>query len=263
MMRNAATFSQSLSIALPATATTVRPHILVVDDEPAIRQLATAYFVENDMRATAVASGAQMHEALTQNAIDVVLLDVRLGQEDGMLLARNLRDQSNIPIILVTGKREEADRVMGLELGADDYVTKPYSRRELLARVRAQLRRSQLLRETLPTRDDDKLRAYRFHGWELNLRSRRLTSPGGARVALSNSEFNLLQAFCAAPGRVLTRDRLLELSRLHSAEVFERCIDVQVLRLRRKIEEDPAHPRCILTERGAGYRFDAPVEVLR
>jgi two-component system, OmpR family, response regulator len=150
---------------------------------------------------------------------------------------------------------------MGLELGADDYITKPFNPRELLARIRAVLRRYQTAGEILPARDE-KRRAYRFEGWELNLRTRRLTGPGQQRVELTNGEFSLLQAFCAAPQRVLTRDQLLELSRLNSAEVFDRSIDVQILRLRRKIERDPAQPEYIKTQRGAGYIFNAPVQVV-
>src|SRR5258706_29890 len=178
-----------------------------------------------------------------------------------VLLDDNDTLHPSVPIIIVTGKQDEADRVMGLELGADDYVTKPFSPRELLARIRAVLRRYQTARAVLPPRGD-KRRAYRFAGWELNLGSRRLTSPEGSRVELSHGEFNLLQAFCAAPQRVLSREQLLDLSPLHGAEVYDRSIDVQVLRLRRKIEPDPAQPQYIRTERGAGYVFSATVEVL-
>ena len=178
-----------------------------------------------------------------------------------MQLAKKLRETSEIPIIIVSGRKDEADRVMGLELGADDYITKPFSSRELLARVRAVLRRYQTAKEVLPARNE-KRRAYRFAEWELNLRTRRLTGAGGTRVDLTNGEFSLLEAFCAAPQRVLSREQLLDLSRLHNAEVYDRSIDVQILRLRRKIETDPSQPEYIKTERGAGYVFDAPVAVL-
>jgi DNA-binding response OmpR family regulator len=192
--------------------------------------------------------------------VDLIVLDLKLRTEDGMNLARKLRDESTIPIIMLTGRSDEADRVMGLELGADDYVTKPFSPRELLARIRAVLRRYQAPSDA-PGRDD-KRRAYRFVGWELNLRTRKLTSPDGRKLDLSNGEFSLLAAFCSSAQRVLTRDQLMTLSRLHNAEVYERTVDVQIVRLRRKIEPDPARPELIVTERGAGYIFVPPVESL-
>jgi two-component system, OmpR family, response regulator len=238
------------------------PHILAIDDDAAMRNLIASYLGENDLRVTTVASGAEMAAVLAANAIDLVVLDLRLEGEDGLQLARQLREDGQTPIIIVSGRQAEADRVMALELGADDYLTKPFGPRELLARIRAVLRRYQVAAELLPARRDER-RAYRFGGWELNLRSRRLISPQGERVDLTNGEFNLLQGFCAAPQRVLTREQLLELSRLNSAEVYDRSIDVQILRLRRKIEPDPARPRYIRTERGAGYVFSVPVEVLR
>jgi len=237
-------------------------HILAIDDDPAMRELVANYLSGNDLRVTAVATGAEMAQAFADHAIDLVVLDLRLVGEDGMQLARKLREESKVPIIIVTGKQEEADRVMGLELGADDYVTKPFSPRELLARIRAVLRRYQTAREVLPAQGE-KRRAYRFAGWELNLGSRRLTSPHGSRVELTHGEFNLLHAFCAAPQRVLSREQLLDLSRLYGAEVYDRSIDVQVLRLRRKIEANPALPQYIKTERGTGYVFSVAVEVLR
>jgi DNA-binding response OmpR family regulator len=226
-----------------------------------MRKLVADYLGENGVRVTAVATGTEMAQALAQYAIDLIVLDLRLAEEDGMQLARKLRQDSAVPIIIVTGKQEEADRVMGLELGADDYVTKPFSPRELLARIRAVLRRYQTAKEVLPPRSD-KRRAYRFAGWELNLGSRRLTSPEGRRVEVSNGELNLLQAFCASAQRVLTREQLLDLSRLNGAEVYDRSIDVQILRLRRKIEPNPAQPQYIKTERGIGYVFNVTVEVL-
>jgi DNA-binding response OmpR family regulator len=236
-------------------------HILAIDDDPAIRKLVCDYLGGNDLRVTAVANGAEMARVLGQHAIDLVMLDLRLAGEDGMELARKLREERATPIIIVSGKHDEADRIMGLELGADDYVMKPFSPRELLARIRAVLRRYQTARELLLARGD-KRRAYRFAGWELNLGSRRLTSPEGRRVDLSNGELNLLQALCAAPQRVLTREQLLDLSRLNGAEVYDRSIDVQILRLRRKIESNPAQPQYIRTERGAGYVFSVAVQAL-
>ena len=240
---------------------TLQPHVLAIDDDPAIRQLIADYLGENELRVTTAATGEEMTRALAEQPIDVVVLDLRLKSEDGMELARKLRQDSSVPIIMVTGKRDEADRVMGLELGADDYITKPFSPRELLARVRAVLRRYRIVQDVLPARDERR-RAYRFAGWELNLRTRRLTSPSGERIELTNGEFSLLQAFCAAPQRVLSRDQLLELSRLNRAEVYDRSIDVQILRLRRKIEESPNQPSLIRTERGAGYYLNSTVETL-
>jgi len=236
------------------------PHILVIDDEQTIRELVSTYLSKNDMRVTCGNSGREMFEIFDRESIDLVLLDLKLQGEDGMQLARTLRERATVPIVLLTGRDEEADRVMGLELGADDYVTKPFSPRELLARVRAVLRRYQV-QATLPERDGAR-RAFRFSGWEFNLRTRRLVSPAGDAVDLSNGEFSLLNALCRAPQRVLSRDQLLSLSRLHEAEVYDRTIDVQIRRLRLKIEADPAAPTLIVTERGAGYRLASEVETL-
>ena len=236
------------------------PHILVIDDDIGVRELMVEYLGKNDLRVTARASGREMFEVLEREAIDLVLLDLRLPGEDGMQLARALRERANVPIVLLTGRNEEADRVMGLELGADDYVTKPFSTRELLARLRAVLRRYRT-QAVLPERDNVR-RAFRFSGWELNLRTRRLTSPEGRAVELSNGEFSLLSAFCRAPRRVLSREQLLSMSRLHEAEVYDRTVDSQIHRLRTKIERDAAAPALIVTERGSGYRFAADVESL-
>lgn len=236
------------------------PHLLVIDDDPDVRDLVGDYLGGNEMRVTAASSGKEGFAVLDQQAVDLVLLDLRLPGEDGMQLLRALRDRATMPIVLLTGRAEEADRVMGLELGADDYVTKPFSPRELLARVRAVLRRYQV-HSLLPQRDDAR-RAFRFSGWELNLRTRRLTSPAGKPVELSNGEFSLLSAMCRSPGRVLSRDQLLTMSRLHEAEVYDRTIDVQVHRLRVKLEADAAHPALIVTERGAGYRLASEVRTV-
>lgn len=236
------------------------PHVLVVDDDPDIRFVLQEYLAKNEMRVTTLASGREMLEVFESEAIDLVLLDVRMPGENGMLLAQTLRERASVPIVLLTGNAEEADRVMGLELGADDYVTKPFSPRELLARIRAVLRRYQTQSELVAR--DDKRRAYRFAGWELNLRTRKLTAPDGRKLDLGNSEFSLLAAFCGSAQRVLSRDQLMSLSRLHNGEVYDRTVDVQIVRLRRKIEADPARPQLIVTERGAGYIFAPPVESL-
>jgi two-component system OmpR family response regulator len=240
--------------------TDVAPHILVIDDDPAIRAMVAEYFGLHDLRVSVGSCGRDLFEQLEQAAIDLVLLDLKMPGEDGMQLARKLRERGTVPIVLLTGRNEEADRVMGLELGADDYVTKPFSPRELLARVRAVLRRYQV-QATLPERDSTR-RAFRFRGWELNLRTRRLIAPGGRQVSLSNGEYNLLVALCRAPQRVLTREQLLSMSRLHEAEVYDRTVDVQVRRLRSKIETDHTQPQLIVTERGAGYRLACDVETL-
>ena len=232
----------------------------MIDDDPDVRDLVAEYLENNDMRVSVGASGKELFEVFDREAIDLVLLDLKLPGEDGMLLARALRERAGVPIVLLTGRNEEADRIMGLELGADDYITKPFSPREMLARVRAVLRRYQV-QSVLPERDTAR-RAFRFAGWELNLRTRRLKSPNGTAVPLSNGEFSLLSAFCRAPQRVLTRDQLLSMSRLHEAEVYDRTIDVQIRRLRLKIEQDATEPDLIVTERGAGYRLAADVETL-
>ena len=240
---------------------TALPHVLAVDDDPQIRSLLVDYLGDNEIRVTAVASGRELDDAMARDTVDLVVLDVRLGGEDGMQIARRLRERSAIPILMLTGRVEEADRVMGLELGADDYLTKPFSTRELLARIRALLRRAQAQASVADAMA--RVRAYRFAGWELNVGLRRLKNPGGAAVELTNGEFSLLAAFLASPQRTLSRDQLLDLSRLHNAEVYDRSIDVQILRLRRKIEADPAHPRFIVTQRGAGYVFDTAVDTVR
>jgi DNA-binding response OmpR family regulator len=236
-------------------------HVLAVDDDPLIRQLITDYLGDNEIRVTTLANGQGVDDAIERGNVDLLILDLKLPGEDGMQIARRLRERCDVPIIMLTGRKEEADRVMGLELGADDYLTKPFSPRELLARIRALLRRSRS-RETVA---DGllRIRAYRFAGWELNVRIRRLTSPRGEAIVMTNSEFNLLTAFLASPQRVLSREQLLDLSRLHNDEVYDRSIDVQVGRLRRKLEPEGSQTRLIRTERGAGYVFAATVETVR
>ena len=235
------------------------PHVLVVDDDIAVRQLVSEYLVQNDFRVSEAASGAELMGAFRAQVVDLVLLDLRLHGEDGMQLLRQLRAESQLPVIILTGRAEEADRVMGLELGADDYLTKPFSPRELLARIRTVLRRTHAGQEI---HGAPVCRAYRLPGWELNLRTRKLSARDGREVALSNGEFNLLAALLATANRVVTRDQLIEMSRRYDNEVYDRAIDVQILRLRRKIESNPAQPQIIVTERGAGYRVGVAVEAV-
>lgn len=235
--------------------------MLLLDDDALSRERIADYLRRNDLRVTPVESGKRMMEILYDEAVDLVALELRLRGEDGLQLAKQLRAVSTIPLIIVTNRTEEADRVMGLELGADDYVTKPFSARELLARIRAVMRRYRA-RESSPAQSDDAIRAYRFAGWDLNVRLRKLISPAGERLPISNGEFGLLVAFLCRPERVLTRDQLLDLSRLHGGDVYCRTVDTQILRLRRKIEANPLRPELIKTERGFGYRFCAPVEIV-
>ena len=235
------------------------PHVLVVDDDAAVRQLVSEYLGQNDFRVSEAAGGAQLMGAFRAQVVDLVLLDLRLPGEDGMQLLRALRAESQLPVIILTGRAEEADRIMGLELGADDYLTKPFSPRELLARIRTVLRRTHAGQEA---HGAPVCRAYRIPGWELNLRTRRLRGSDGREVALSNGEFNLLAALLSSANRVVSREQLIEMSRRYDNEVYDRAIDVQILRLRRKVEANPAQPQIIVTERGAGYRIAVAVEAV-
>jgi two-component system OmpR family response regulator len=236
-------------------------HILVVDDDPAMRDLVGTYLESHNYRVSVTADGREMTRVLSGDGVDLVILDLKLASEDGFELMRGLSAQTDVPIIVITGhRRDEADRVIGLELGADDYVLKPFGLRELLARVRAVLRRAE--GGERHTRQKQKQTRYRFAGWELDLRTRRLKSPAGTTVMLTAGEFNLLLAFLRSPQQVLSREQLLAASRVHDEEVFDRSVDIQILRLRRKIEVNPSEPRFIRTERGAGYIFAASVETV-
>jgi two-component system, OmpR family, response regulator len=216
------------------------------------------YFEENNIRTLLACGRQEMIRQLGSAEVNLVILDLRLGQEDGLDLLRHIRSTSDVPVIVVTGhRRDDIDRVIGLELGADDYLTKPFNLRELLARVRAVLRRFDAGRAA-STRDTARGQ-FRFSGWKLDRRTRRLTDPTGAPVALTKGEYALLIAFLDAPQRPLSREHLLQATRVHE-DVFDRSIDVQILRLRRKLERDPSAPRMIQTERGVGYVFAVPVE---
>jgi two-component system, OmpR family, response regulator len=232
--------------------------ILVVDDDPMLREMVVNYLNENNMRAVSAAGRQEMARHFAESEPNLVMLDLRLGEEDGLDLLREMRSHSDVPVIIVTGHRpDEIDRIVGLELGADYYIVKPFSLRELLARVRAVLRRQEMGR--VARAHDPERGGYRFDGWQLERRGRRLVDSNAAPVSLSKGEYALLLAFLEAPQRPLTREHLLQATRVHQ-DIFDRSIDVQILRLRRKLEIDPSAPRAIQTERGVGYVFALPVE---
>jgi two-component system OmpR family response regulator len=231
-------------------------HILVVDDQQEICDLVREYLTDEGFRVSTANDGAGLREAIAREPIDLVILDLVLRGEDGLQLARELRGQSDIGIIMLTGRGETVDRIIGLEMGADDYLSKPFHLRELLARVRSVLRRgSRGGGDAASPRE-----RVRFSGWTLDLASRELLSPAGEDVRLTTGEFELLAAFVGHANQVLSRDRLLDLSRHREAGPFDRTIDVQVGRLRRKLEDDAKNPAMIKTVRGGGYIFTPPVE---
>lgn len=234
-------------------------HILIVDDDPATRRMVTSYLRDHDLQASAVSTGRELAQHLETGEPGLIILDLRLGREDGLDLLRTIRYGSDIPVIITTGHRlEEVDRVVGLELGADDYLTKPFGLRELLARVRAVLRRHEVAGRVARAREPQG-GGFRFGGWTLDRQTRELTGPRDTPVVLTKSEYALLVAFLESPKRPLTREQLLQSTRVHE-DIFDRSIDVQVLRLRRKLEKDTSAPRIIRTERGVGYVFSLSVE---
>jgi two-component system, OmpR family, response regulator len=233
-------------------------HILVVDDQQEICDLVQEYLTGEGYRVSTAHDGPGMRRQLSQAQVDLVILDLMLPGEDGLTLARALRSESAIGIIILTGRGETVDRIIGLEMGADDYLPKPFHLRELLARVKSVLRRVQS-RTGEPEAQPSRSHA-RFAGWSLDLASRELLSPNGEEVRLTTGEFDLLTAFVTNANQVLTRDRLLDLARNREAGPFDRTIDVQVGRLRRKLEDDPQNPSLIKTVRGSGYIFTPTVE---
>ena len=245
----------------PNAATHQPARICIVEDDPVMLRMVGDYLEQHNMRVFSASGRQEMARLFAAEEPDLVVLDLRLDQEDGLDLLREIRTRSDIPVIITTGdRRDEIDRVVGLELGADDYVTKPFSLRELLARIRAVLRRQEAGRATSP-RDAERGR-YRFGGWQLDPRNRRLTDPSGTEVPLTKGEYALLTAFLDAPQRPLSREQLLQATRVHE-DIFDRSIDVQILRLRRKLETNPSAPQIIRTERGVGYVFTLLVERLR
>jgi len=235
------------------------PHILVVDDHRDIRDAVSKYLVRNGMRVTAADGGPEMRAAIKNGAVDLVVLDLMMPGEDGLTLCRQLRETSDIPVIMLTAMAEDTDRVVGLEIGADDYVTKPFNPRELLARIRAVLRRVKA-----GTRPRDRINPgrTRFDRWVFDASRQEISAEDGIAIPLSTAEFRLLQTFLQRPHVVLSRDQLLDLTAGRAAQVFDRSIDNQVSRLRRKIEVDPKNPTIIKTVWGGGYVLAVDVEEL-
>ena len=232
------------------------PHILIVDDDREIRDLTGRYLRKHGFRVESAAEGREMDRLLRDGRFDLIVLDLMLPGEDGLSICRRLRASTRIPILMLTAVAEDTDRIIGLEIGADDYLTKPFNPRELLARIRAVLRRAEARGSAVDAIDG----VLAFSGWKLDPARRELRDPEGVLVELTAGEFGLLTALVERPRRVLSRDRLLDLTRGRDAQPFDRSIDVQVSRLRRKIEADPKNPEMIKTVRSGGYIFTLPVE---
>ena len=233
-------------------------HVLIVEDDGDIAELTAKFLRGNGLRVTLARDARAAHGAIAQCRPDIILLDLTLPGEDGLSLARRIRSGANTPIIMVTALGEETDRIVGLEMGADDYVAKPFSPRELLARIRAVLRRNGRQAEPEPI----KAVTYVFAGWRLSTRSRELTDPAGVKVSLTGAEFELLCVFCGHPRRVLTRELLLDFAQGRSASPFDRSVDTLISRIRRKIEKDARDPEFLKTVRLGGYFFTPDVEAL-
>lgn len=226
-------------------------HVVIVDDEEDLRDPVADYLRAEGLHVTTAADGAALDAIMAERPVDVVILDVNMPGEDGFSIARRLRAAGQIGIVMLTAKRDTVDRIVGIELGADDYLTKPFELRELLARIRGLLRR--LGAASTPTATLG--RELRFGRCVLNLDQRKLYEPDGSEVELTAMEFDLLEVFAGRPNRVLSRDQLLGLAHCKDEEPFERSIDMRIVRLRRKVEPDPAKPKSIKTVRGQGYVF--------
>ena len=236
-------------------------YILVVDDDQRVRDMLCRYLEQEGFSVTGVEDGVAMRRHLSDNPVDLVLLDLVMPGEDGLSLSREIRAESDLPIIMLTGKGEPIDRVVGLEVGADDYITKPFHLREVLARVRSVLRRSATrpVTESESNSDDDSERV-QFAGWRFDMVRRELRSPDGSPVPLTTGEFNLLSALVKRPNRPLDRDQIMDLVKGQDWQPFDRSIDTQIGRLRKKLEADPKDPQLIKTVRGVGYVFTPKVE---
>ncbi len=233
-------------------------HILVVDDDRDIRTLLAEYLDGNGFRTFTASSGSEMRKVLDETRIDLVVLDLTLPGEDGLTLCRNLRAQSSLPVIMLTARSEPLDRILGLEMGADDYLAKPFEPRELFARIRSVLRRTNALPPNMMSAE---ARAMVFDAWRLDLLARHLVTAEGTVVALSGAEFRLLKVFLEHPNRVLNRDQLLELTHGREADPFDRSVDIQISRLRQKLGDDARTPRILKTVRNEGYVLAAVVTI--
>ncbi len=237
-------------------------HVLIVDDDREIRELVSGYLKKNGLRATAVADGRQMRSFLEGDTVDLIVLDVMMPGDDGLVLSRELRASKHkaIPIIMLTARSDEMDRILGLEMGADDYLSKPFSARELLARIKAVLRRARMLPPNLQISEAGQL--LRFGQWKLDTTARHLIDADGTVVALSGAEYRLLKVFIDHPQRVLNRDQLLNLTQGREAELFDRSIDLLVSRVRQRLGDDAREPTYIKTVRSEGYVFSVPIEIM-
>lgn len=229
--------------------------VLVVDDEPSIREMIATYLGTHGFNVVQAESGAAMRAAMERDPPDIVLLDIRLPGEDGLSLARHLRERYDVGIIMVTGSGDVIDRIVGLEIGADDYIPKPFDPRELLARIKSVMRRLQARPASAPPPQQSSNPRIPVGRCTLDLAAHRLFDGEGAEIPITSMEFDLLKAFIENPGKALSRDRILTLTRNREWEPFDRSIDIRIARLRRKIEADPENPRTIRTVRGVGYMF--------
>lgn len=234
-----------------------KPHLLLVDDERSIREPLAQYLSRNGFRVTAVGSAAEARTRLAAHTVDLIVLDIMMPGEDGLSLCRHIRETGDLPVILLTARSEETDRIVGLEMGADDYVLKPFSPRELVARIKAIFRRMAAGGARLRSAEGTN---YAFDGWVLKTAERSLVDNDGVALPLSTAEYNLMLAFATRPNQVLSRDQLLDITQGREASVFDRSIDNQISRLRRKIEADPKNPRLIKTIWGGGYTLAAQVQ---
>ncbi|MGI8397526.1 response regulator [Agrobacterium deltaense] len=230
-------------------------HLLIVDDDSRVREMLTRFFEGEGYRVSAATNGFQMKSQLKHNQVDAILLDLTLpGGQDGLDLVREIRPDSDVPIIMLTGRDDVVDRILGIELGADDYIAKPFHLREVHARLKS------ILRRRLPGNPPQRHEIFRFEGLSLDVSCRKLVAQDDREIDLTTGEFDMLVTFARHPGRVLTRDFLMEETRARRLDTFDRSIDTQVARLRRKIEIDSKHPSIIKSVRGVGYIFSASLE---